>query len=55
MLYTTILAFAVAALAAPLDERQLGLCPGGLTPTPLCCATDVIDLVVLDCKSRKAS
>ncbi|OAL01183.1 hypothetical protein IQ06DRAFT_347244 [Phaeosphaeriaceae sp. SRC1lsM3a] len=46
MLYTTILAFAVAAFAAPLEERQVGLCSSG---NPVCCATDVLNLANLDC------
>ncbi|EAT89853.1 hypothetical protein HBI56_032770 [Parastagonospora nodorum] len=47
MLYTTILAFAVAAFAAPLeDKRQVGLCASG---SPVCCATDVLNLANLDC------
>ncbi|KAH8724428.1 fungal hydrophobin-domain-containing protein [Phaeosphaeriaceae sp. PMI808] len=46
MLYTTILAFAVAAIAAPLEERQVGLCSSG---NPVCCATDILDLANLDC------
>ncbi|OAL51837.1 hypothetical protein IQ07DRAFT_506901 [Pyrenochaeta sp. DS3sAY3a] len=46
MLFTTILAFAVAAMAAPLEERQAGLCSSG---TPVCCATDVLNLANLDC------
>ncbi|KAF2823172.1 hypothetical protein CC86DRAFT_409927 [Ophiobolus disseminans] len=46
MLFTTVLAFAVAAFAAPLEQRQAGLCSSG---TPLCCATDVLDLADLDC------
>ncbi|KAH7378279.1 fungal hydrophobin-domain-containing protein [Pyrenochaeta sp. MPI-SDFR-AT-0127] len=46
MLYTTILAFAVAAFAAPLEERQAGLCSSG---SPVCCATDVLNLANLDC------
>ena len=52
MLFTTVLAFAVAALAAPLEERQLGLCSSG---TPQCCATDVLNLADLDCANRKFS
>ncbi|EMD97201.1 hypothetical protein COCC4DRAFT_24230 [Bipolaris maydis ATCC 48331] len=44
---TTILAFAAtAAFAAPLEERQVGLCSSG---NPVCCATDVLDLADLDC------
>ena len=46
MLFTTVLAFAVAAFAAPLEERQAGLCASG---SPLCCATDVLNLLILDC------
>ena len=48
MLYTTILAFAVAAFAAPteIQERQVGLCSSG---NPVCCATDVLNLANLDC------
>lgn len=52
MLYTTVLAFAVAAFAAPLDERQVGLCSSG---NPVCCATDVLNLANLDCAPRKLS
>ncbi|EUC51260.1 hypothetical protein COCMIDRAFT_79732 [Bipolaris oryzae ATCC 44560] len=44
---TTILAFAATtAFAAPLEERQVGLCSSG---SPLCCATDVLNLAILDC------
>jgi hypothetical protein len=51
MLYTTILAFAVAAFAAPTEiaERQVGLCSSG---NPVCCATDVLNLANLDCAPR---
>jgi hypothetical protein len=50
MLYTAILAFAVAASAAPLvEERQVGLCSSG---NPVCCATDVLNLANLDCAPR---
>jgi hypothetical protein len=53
MLYTTILAFAVAAFAAPLeDKRQVGLCASG---SPVCCATDVLNLANLDCAPRELS
>ena len=40
---------ATAAFAAPLDERQAGLCASG---TPVCCATDVLNLANLDCAPR---
>ncbi|RYO37592.1 hypothetical protein AA0113_g3197 [Alternaria arborescens] len=44
---TAVLAFAAtAAFAAPLDERQAGLCASG---NPVCCATDVLNLANLDC------
>ncbi|KAJ4374957.1 hypothetical protein N0V83_002036 [Neocucurbitaria cava] len=46
MLFTAILAFAVAAMAAPLEERQTPLCTSG---TAVCCATDVLGLADLDC------
>jgi hypothetical protein len=47
---TAVLAFAAtAAFAAPLDERQAGLCASG---TPVCCATDVLNLANLDCAPR---
>lgn len=49
MRYTAIFAFAAAALAAPLEERQAGLCSSG---TPLCCATDILNLAILDCPNR---
>lgn len=53
MLYTTILAFAVAAFAAPLEEkRQVGLCSSG---NPVCCATDVLNVADLNCVTRKLS
>ncbi|KAF1945857.1 hypothetical protein EJ02DRAFT_337764 [Clathrospora elynae] len=44
----TIAAFAAVALAAPteIQERQLGLCSSG---SPVCCATDVLNLASLDC------
>ncbi|KAI4640004.1 hypothetical protein J4E93_008803 [Alternaria ventricosa] len=44
---TAIVAFAATvAFAAPLDERQVGLCSSG---NPVCCATDVLNLANLDC------
>ncbi|KAF1915957.1 fungal hydrophobin-domain-containing protein [Ampelomyces quisqualis] len=46
MQYSMILAFAAAAIASPLQERQVGLCATG---SPVCCATDVLDLANLDC------
>ena len=46
----TILALAAAAYAAPLEERQAGLCSSG---SPLCCATDILNLAILDCQTRK--
>ncbi|KAF2124170.1 hypothetical protein P153DRAFT_302664 [Dothidotthia symphoricarpi CBS 119687] len=46
MLFTTVLAFAVGAIAVPLEQRQTGLCSSG---SPLCCATDVLNLAILDC------
>lgn len=52
MLFTTVLAFAVAAVASPLQERQAGLCSSG---NPVCCATDVLNLANLDCAPRKSS
>ncbi|KAJ4383642.1 hypothetical protein N0V86_001697 [Didymella sp. IMI 355093] len=48
MQYFAILALAAAAFAAPLEERQAGLCSTG---TPLCCATDVLNLANLDCQN----
>lgn len=49
MQYLAILALAAAAFAAPLEERQVGLCSSG---TPQCCATDVLGLAVLNCDTR---
>ncbi|KAJ4346620.1 uncharacterized protein N0V89_010551 [Didymosphaeria variabile] len=48
MQFFTVIAFAAAAIAAPaaLEERQLPVCTGG---SPLCCATDVLNLADLDC------
>ncbi|KAF2878002.1 fungal hydrophobin-domain-containing protein [Massariosphaeria phaeospora] len=48
MLYSSILAFAATALAAPLIENRqvVPLCTSG---TPQCCATDVLNLADLDC------
>ncbi|KAF2115427.1 fungal hydrophobin-domain-containing protein [Lophiotrema nucula] len=47
MLFTTVLAFAAAAMAAPmLEERQAVLCTSG---NAQCCATDVLNLADLDC------
>ncbi|KAF1836366.1 hypothetical protein BDW02DRAFT_459617, partial [Decorospora gaudefroyi] len=43
---TAIVALAATAFAAPLEERQTGLCSSG---TPVCCATDVLNLANLDC------
>ncbi|KZM21914.1 uncharacterized protein EKO05_0000387 [Ascochyta rabiei] len=48
MQYFTILALAAAAFAAPLEERQAGLCSSG---SPLCCATSVLNLAILDCQT----
>ncbi|KAI5804816.1 fungal hydrophobin-domain-containing protein [Peziza echinospora] len=52
MLAANFLAFAFAAgafaIPAMLAERQLPLCTSG---TPLCCATDVLELADLDCHS----
>ncbi|CBY01988.1 hypothetical protein IAQ61_006581 [Plenodomus lingam] len=43
----TIAAFAATAFAVPaVVERQAGLCSSG---TPVCCATDVLQLANLDC------
>lgn len=51
MQYFAILALAAAAFAAPLEERQVApLCTSG---TAQCCATDVLNLAVLDCNARK--
>lgn len=52
MQYFAILALAAAAFAAPLEERQAGLCSSG---SPLCCATDVLNLAILDCQTRMLS
>lgn len=47
---TAVLAFAAtAAFAAPLEQRQVGLCSSG---NPVCCATDVLNLANLDCAPR---
>ncbi|KAF3035770.1 hypothetical protein E8E12_000685 [Didymella heteroderae] len=48
MQYFAILALAAAAFAAPLEERQAGLCSSG---SPLCCATDILNLAILDCQT----
>lgn len=52
MQYLTILALAAAAFAAPLEERQAGLCSSG---SPLCCATDILNLAILDCQTRTST
>ncbi|KAH6643598.1 fungal hydrophobin-domain-containing protein [Boeremia exigua] len=52
MQYLTILALAAAAFAAPLEERQAGLCASG---TPQCCATDVLGIAVLNCAAPNPS
>jgi hypothetical protein len=50
MQFFTVIAFAVAAAAAPaIESRQLPVCTGG---SPLCCATDVLNLADLDCATR---
>ncbi|KAF2640110.1 hypothetical protein P280DRAFT_401704 [Massarina eburnea CBS 473.64] len=47
MQFTAILAFAAAAMAAPMiEERQAGLCSSG---NPQCCATDVLNVADLNC------
>lgn len=64
--FTTILALAGAAAAMPaaapispaavsaLEQRQLPVC-SGLSGTPVCCATDVLGLVVLNCDNREST
>jgi hypothetical protein len=53
MQFSMILAFAAAAVAAPamsgLQQRQQPVCASG---TPQCCATNVLNLAVLDCAPR---
>ena len=49
MQYFAILSLIAAAFAAPLEERQAGLCSSG---SPLCCATDILNLAILDCQAR---
>lgn len=50
---TAVLAFAAtAAFAAPLEGRQAGICSSG---TPLCCATDVLNVADLNCYNRMSS
>ncbi|KAJ4303255.1 hypothetical protein N0V90_002148 [Kalmusia sp. IMI 367209] len=47
MQFFTVIAFAAAAIAAPtLEQRQAPICTSG---SPLCCATDVLNLADLDC------
>ncbi|KAF2661774.1 hypothetical protein K491DRAFT_700837 [Lophiostoma macrostomum CBS 122681] len=46
MRFSIVLAFAIAAIAAPLEERQTAICTSG---TAQCCATDVLNLADLDC------
>ncbi|KAF2001327.1 hypothetical protein P154DRAFT_168214 [Amniculicola lignicola CBS 123094] len=49
MLFSTVLFFAASAIATPiLQGRQLPLCTSG---SPLCCATDVLNLADLDCNA----
>ncbi|KAL5378649.1 hypothetical protein PMIN02_011160 [Paraphaeosphaeria minitans] len=52
MQFFTVIAFAFAAAAAApaLESRQIPVCTGG---SPLCCATDVLNLADLDCATRK--
>lgn len=54
--FTTVLAFAGLAAAMPavtsIEQRQAALC-SGLSGNPVCCATDVLGLVVLNCDNRK--
>lgn len=51
MHFTTIFVFAATALAAPLlEERQLPVCSGAAQAQ--CCATDVLNLVDLNCATR---
>jgi hypothetical protein len=62
MQFLNILALAAVAVAIPapvspvavsaLEQRQTAIC-SGLGGTPLCCATDVLGLVVLDCYNRE--
>lgn len=49
--FALVAAFAAAAVAAPasLEQRQVPVCTGG---SPLCCATDVLNLADLDCATR---
>ncbi|KAJ4992283.1 cerato-ulmin [Stagonosporopsis vannaccii] len=52
MQYITTLVLAAAAFAAPLEERQAGLCSSG---SPLCCATDILNLAILDCETPQTT
>jgi hypothetical protein len=62
MQFLNILALAAVAVAIPapvspvpvnaIEQRQTAIC-SGLGGTPLCCATDVLGLVVLDCYNRE--
>lgn len=53
MLFSAILAFAATAMAAPavIESRQ-GITPLCSSGTPVCCATDILDLANLDCFNR---
>ena len=44
MQFFAVALFATSALAA--------VCPTGLFSNPLCCATNVLDLIGVDCKTR---
>lgn len=61
MQFTAVIAtlFAAAgavALPADLVERQAPYTPcAGLTGSPVCCATDVLGVVNLDCGNRTSS
>ncbi|KAF1963726.1 hypothetical protein CC80DRAFT_557595 [Byssothecium circinans] len=49
MQFAAILAFVAAAMAAPiLENRQSPLCSSG---SPQCCATDVLNVAILNCAS----
>lgn len=63
MKFTAIALFASLAIAAPatevaLEERQIGdgPCSAGVTNNiPKCCGSGILDLLYLDCETRKSS
>lgn len=61
MQFTKIVALASLAVAAPAPEvveraADIGPCSSGVTNNnPMCCGAGILDLLYLDCQTRKSS